>query len=363
MKRRLRKAMLDFKPYVPGLTIEEIREKYGLDTVIKLSSNENPLGASPMVQKVLGRRAGEVFRYPRNHAPDLAAAVADRFGVDPAGVVVGNGSDEIIDLLYRVVAEPGQDEAICYEHCFSMYRMCAKLCGVAYREIKRGPNLALPLDGLAGAATDKTALVFVTSPDNPTGLAATADDLETLARALPDGTLLVVDGAYMEFAEPAGQYEMAGRIETLGNVVMLRTFSKVYGLGGMRLGYGIMPVWLADAMRAARIPFTVNILAEQAGLAALEDHAFMQTTLETVRDGKTYLMGELERLGCAPVPSHGNFIMFTPTRDAMDVFEGLLERGVIVRPLKSFGLPDFIRVNLGTDAENRAFIKVLEDIL
>ncbi|MGE4291565.1 MAG: histidinol-phosphate transaminase [Desulfovibrio sp.] len=367
MKERVRRQILDFKPYAPGLTLEDIREKYGVEQVVKLASNENPLGVSPVVQKVLGRKAAEAFRYPQNHSPRLCAALAALHGVDPEMVVVGNGSDEIIDMLFRVVAEPGRDNVICYEHCFSMYRMCAKLCGLEYREVPRARDLALPLDALAEAADENTALVIVTSPDNPTGLAATIEELARLARALPDGTLLVVDGAYVEFARPAEEYELAGQLSDplagLENVVLLRTFSKAYGLAGLRLGYGIMPVWLASYLRRARIPFTVNLPAEAAGLAALEDNVFLSETLRVVFEGREYLQAELTALGCEITPSQSNFLMFRPPSDAGALFEGLLKRGIIVRPLKSFGLPEHIRVNVGTDQENRIFVATLKELL
>ncbi|MEF2145655.1 MAG: histidinol-phosphate transaminase [Desulfovibrionaceae bacterium] len=362
-RERVRERIKDFKPYKPGLTLEDIREKYGVSSVIKLASNENPLGASPLVLKALGRHAAEVFRYPQNHTPRLTAALAERLGVAEDMVVVGNGSDEIIDMLFRVVAEPGQDNVLCYEHSFSMYRMCAALCGLGYRELPRAQGLRLPLKALAEAADKDTALVIVTSPDNPTGLAATANELAALSRALPEGALLVVDGAYAEFARPEEEYELAGRLGELGNVVLLRTFSKAYGLAGMRLGYGVMPSWLASYMRRARIPFTVNLLAEEAGLAALADEVFQAETLRVVLEGRAYLAERLTALGCEVTPSQANFLMFRPPAPAEEVFEGLLQRGIIVRPLKSFGLPDHIRVNMGTEQENQAFVRALEELL
>ncbi|MDD4732620.1 MAG: histidinol-phosphate transaminase [Desulfovibrio sp.] len=363
MKERVRKQILDFKPYTPGLTLEDIREKYGVEQVIKLASNENPLGVSPVVQKVLGRRAAEVFRYPQNHSPRLAAALAQRLGVTPDMVVVGNGSDEIIDMLYRVVAEPGRDNVVCYEHSFSMYRMCAKLCGVEYREVPRGHGLGLPLADLARVADEHTALVIVTSPDNPTGLAATAKELGELARALPEGALLVVDGAYAEFARPEEVYEAAPRLAELENLVLLRTFSKAYGLAGLRLGYGVMPAWLASYLRRARIPFTVNLAAEAAGLAALEDETFLNETLRVVWQGRDYLASALAEMGCEVTPSQANFLMFRPPSDAEALFENLLRRGIIVRHLKSFGLPEHLRVNVGTGRENAAFAAACKELL
>lgn len=362
-KKRVRPEILDFKPYTPGLNIEQIQKRYGLDMVIKLASNENPLGASPVVQKVLGHKGASAFRYPLNHSPELVAALAETLGVSPEAVVAGNGSDEVIDLLFRVVAQPGKDNVVCYESCFSMYRMCAKLCSVEYREVPRLEGCGLPLRAMAEAADENTAMVIVTSPDNPTGLAVTCEQIADLAARLPEGTLLVIDGAYTEFAVPAQSYDPTSLAEQLDNVVVLRTFSKAYGLAGLRLGYGVMPVWLAEYVRRARIPFTVNLLAEAAGIAALQDTVFFEETLRTVFEGREYLQGELGRLGCEVMESQANFLMFKPAAEASMVHESLLQRGIIVRPLASFGLPEWIRVNVGTDGENQAFIGALEEVL
>jgi histidinol-phosphate aminotransferase len=361
--QRVRPEVLTFTPYVPGLTIEEIKERYGLSTVIKLASNENPLGVSPVVQQVLSHSVGQVFRYPQNHSPRLCQAIAKAMGVPAEQVVAGNGSDEIIDLLLRVVAKPGQDNVVCYEHSFSMYGMMARLCGVEYREVPRGDDFRLPLESLAEAVDHNTALVFVTTPDNPTGLAAKAEELMVLAGVLPEGALLVVDEAYMDFTWPPEEYSMMNALGEMGNVVVLRTFSKAYGLAGLRLGYGVMPEWLADHLRRARPPFTVNLLAEEAGIAALEDDSFYSATLEVVFKGRERLLKRLPELGCKVWPSQANFVMFSPPLSAGVVCEELLKRGIIVRHLKSFGLPANIRVNVGTGPETEAFLKALEEIL
>jgi len=361
--QRVRPEVLTFTPYVPGLSIEEIKARFGLSKVIKLASNENPLGVSPVVQQALARTAAQAFRYPQNHSPRLTQAIAKAMGVPAEMVVAGNGSDEIIDLLLRVVAQPGRDNVVCYEHSFSMYSMMARMCGVEYREVPRGEDYRLPLESLAEAVDHNTALVFVTSPDNPTGLAARAEELMVLSGVLPDGALLVVDEAYMDFTWPPEEYSMMNLAAELGNVVVLRTFSKAYGLAGLRLGYGVMPVWLAGHVRRARPPFTVNLLAEEAGIAALEDDAFYSATLEVVFKGRELLLKRLPELGCAVWPSQANFVMFRPPRPAAVVCEELLKRGIIVRHLKSFGLPANIRVNVGTGPETEAFLKALEEIL
>ncbi|MBG0791524.1 MAG: histidinol-phosphate transaminase [Desulfovibrionaceae bacterium] len=359
----VRPEIEDFAPYVPGMTIEQIQDMYGLSTVIKLASNENPLGTSPVVRKAIARNAARAFRYPENHSPRLAAAIARSVGVPEECILVGNGSDEIIDMLFRMKAVPGRDNVVCYGNSFAMYHMCAKLCGLEYREVPRGEDCALPLEAMAEAADGHTAMVIVTSPDNPTGLAATVDDLSLLSGTLPEDCLLVLDEAYIDFAWPPEAYTPVQAFDSFGNVVALRTFSKAYGLGGLRLGYGILPADLAARMKNARIPFTVNILAEAAGLAALEDEVFYNETLALVMRGREYFSKELPKLGCRVWPSQSNFVMFESPRDTAEVFEELLKRGIIIRPLKSFGLPRCMRVNVGTDKENETFIRALGEVL
>ncbi|WP_316899147.1 histidinol-phosphate transaminase [Pseudodesulfovibrio indicus] len=359
----VRPEILDFAPYVPGLTIEQIQRQYGLTTVIKLASNENPLGTSPLVQKAIERNAARAFRYPENHSPMLVKAIAATAGVPEDCVLVGNGSDEIIDMLFRMKGIPGKSNVVCYEHSFAMYRMCAKLCGLEYREVPRGPELELPLDAMAEAADENTAMVIVTSPDNPSGLAAGVEDLSVLAGVLPKDCLLVVDEAYIEFAWPPESYSPVQAFDKFENLVCLRTFSKAYGLAGLRLGYGILPPPLAALLKNARIPFTVNLLAEEAGLAALEDEVFFNETLSVVMRGRELFLTELPKLGCKVWPSQSNFVMFEPPKPAQSVFKALLEKGIIVRPLASFGLGGCIRANVGTDAENRIFLDTLRDIL
>ena len=357
----VRPEIYDFDPYKPGLTIEQIQKKYGLTQVIKLASNENPLGVSPVVKKVVERNADRVFRYPDNLSVELVAAIADRCGVAKESVMVGNGSDEIIDLLFRMKARPGQN-VVCYENAFSMYRLCAKLCGVEYREVARGEDFELPLDKLAEAADDKTAMVIVTSPDNPTGRAASVENLSVLAGVLPEDCLLVVDEAYIDFVWPPESYTPVQAYDKFENLVVLRTFSKAYGLAGLRVGYGILPPQLASYMTNARPPFTVNLLAQEAALAALEDEDFYHETLSTVMRGRDYFLAELPKLGCTVWPSQANFVMFQPPRPAQQVFKALLKLGVIVRPLGSFGLGKCIRVNVGTDKENKRFIEALGEV-
>lgn len=359
---RIREDVREFTPYSPGLSMEEIKERHGLARVVKLASNENPLGASPLVKRVLARKADTVFRYPRAGNPALVAALAQAHGVPRECVVAGNGSDEIIDLLVRVTCRPGVDNVVAFSPCFSIYVQQTRLCGVSLRQAPLGPDFTFDLPALAGAADDKTALVFLTNPDNPSGHAVPSEAVVALARSLPPRALLVVDEAYVDFTEPEAGHSMLARWGELDNIVVLRTFSKLYGLAGLRLGFGVMPAWLADYLLRVRLPFSVNLLAEAAGLAALEDREFLRASRETVLRGRTLVAEGLAALGCRVYPSQANFLMFRPPLPALDVFEALLRRGIIVRALKSYGLPDLLRVSIGNDEENGLFLAAFREI-
>ncbi len=362
---RIREDVREFTPYSPGLSMEEIKERYGLTRVVKLASNENPLGASPLVKRVLARKADMVFRYPRAGNPALVAALAAAHHVPPACVVAGNGSDEIIDLLVRVTCRPGQDNVVAFAPCFSIYVQQTRLCGVELRQPPLGPDFAFDLPALARACDDRTALVFLTNPDNPSGYAVPADQVVALAGSLPPKALLVVDEAYVDFAAPEADYSMLARWGQCDNVVVLRTFSKLYGLAGLRLGFGVMPEWLADYLLRVRLPFSVNLLAEAAGIAALEDRPFLQASRDTVLRGRALLAETLAALGCRVHPSQANFLMFAPPPGcaAKALFTAMLERGIIIRSLASYGLPDLLRVSIGNDEENELFLAAMKDIL
>ena len=362
----MRSLVRAFKPYTAGLSIDEIRDKYGLARVIKMASNENPLGTSPLVRRVLESHAGLAFRYPQAGNPRLVKALAAYHGVSPSRIVVGNGSDEVIDLLFRVCAEPGVNNAVAFRPCFGIYTTQAALCGVELRQADVNPDFSFPWDRLLELVDDKTSLVFVTTPDNPSGHTASAAELERLARALPEGCLLVVDEAYMDFTDDESAHSLLPRLDEFPNLIVSRTFSKSFGMAGLRLGYAIMPEELADHMWRVRLPFSVNLMAEEAGIAALEDTAFHDETLRVVREGRGYLAGELERLGCRVYPSQSNFLMFevpAGAPDAAGLFEGLLRRGFILRPLTSYGLPRHLRVSVGTAEENTLLINAMWELL
>ncbi|MCH5276622.1 MAG: histidinol-phosphate transaminase [Desulfovibrionaceae bacterium] len=365
----VRPEVAAFEPYEPGLSIEDIRRRYHLERVIKMASNENPLGVSPVVRAALERGAASVFRYPQAGNPRLVEALAARLGVEPARIFVGNGSDEVIDLLFRVRAVPGEHNAVAFRPCFGLYVTQARLAGVELRRAPLNDDFSFNFDGLLERVDANTTLVFITSPDNPSGRLAPARELLRVARALPPACLLVVDEAYIDFAgmDDADEKESLLRhLDKTPNLALLRTFSKVYGLAGLRVGYGILPPRLAEYMWRVRLPFSVNLLAEQAAIAALGDESFHSLTRRVTAEGRAVLSEGLRALGCAVLPSHANFLMFAPPKagpDARALHQALLERGVIVRGLGGYHLPDWLRVSVGTDDENRCFLAACADIL
>lgn len=360
----VRPEVAAFESYEPGLSIAEIASRYGLSRVIKMASNENPLGVSPRVRQVIADKAVDAFRYPQSGNPRLVKALAEHCGVDAKRICVGNGSDEIIDLLFRIRCVPGVHNAVAFRPCFGIYPTQARMAGVELRQTPLNPDFSFDFDGLLKLVDENTTLVFVTTPDNPSGRIASVDELEKLARALPPSCLLVVDEAYTEFAGP--EHSLLSRLEELPNVALLRTFSKVYALAGLRIGYGILPPALADYMWRVRLPFSLNILAEEAALAALADAEFRDETVSLVRRGRAFLTEGLREAGCEVLPSMSNFLMFRPgagTVDARALHGELLKKGIIIRSLKAYQLPEWLRVSMGTDEENELFLKYTKEIL
>ena len=365
----VRQEIMALKAYVPGLSIADIQDKYNLPQVIKMASNENPLGMPPLAREAVERHAAGAFRYPQGGNPRLAKALGKRHGVDERRVVVGNGSDEIIDLLIGILAIPGAHNIVCFNPCFSIYPIQGRICGVEIRRQPLEEDFSFNFAALLGLVDTNTRIVFVTTPDNPSGFCPPRDAVEALARDLaqkaPD-CLLVVDEAYVDFAEDEKAASMLASGIMPSNTAFMRTFSKSFGLAGMRVGYGILPDHLADFVWRARLPFSVNILAEEAALAAMADETFYNATQDAVRTGRKELFAGLTALGCKVWPSEANFLMFgmpegAPT--AAECFETLLTRGIIIRPLKSYSLPDMLRVSIGNQQENHAFLSAMADII
>ena len=257
----MRSLVRGFKPYTAGLSIDEIREKYGIERVIKLASNENPLGTSPLVQHTLETHVGLAFRYPQAGNPRLVKAIAAHHGVSPSRIIVGDGSDEVIDLLFRICVEPGVNNAVAFMPCFGIYTTQAALCGVELRQTPVNADFSFPWDNLLKLVDDKTSLVFVTTPDNPSGYTPPVAELETLAKALPDTCLLVLDEAYIDFTAGPG---FLARLGEFGNLIVLQTLSKAWGMAGLRLGLAFASEAVAGLFARVKYPYNINSLAQQA---------------------------------------------------------------------------------------------------
>ena len=305
-----------------------------------------------------------VNRYPDPHQRALKALIAELKGVDAGRIFIGNGSDEAIDLAFRIFCRPGLDNAVSIAPTYGMYRVAAATNDVQMREVPLGAGYSLPVGALLAAADERTKLMWLCSPNNPTGNAFPAQEIESLLRRF-DG-IVVLDEAYMDFTDDEADYSLAKRLDEFPNVIISRTFSKSFGMAGLRLGYAIVPEELADHYWRVRLPFSVNLMAEEAGIAALQDVAFHDETVRVVREGRAWLTGELTKLGCRVFPSQSNFLMFELPADgpnAASLFEDLLRRGIILRPLTSYGLPRNLRVSVGTAEENTMLINAMRELL
>ncbi len=347
--------------YVPGKPIEEVERERGIRHSIKLASNENPLGPSPRALAALERTLAGVHRYPDSAGYELIRKLAARHRLDPSQIVLGNGSDEIISMLARVFLQPG-DEVVMPRPAFQMYEIETRASAAVPVEVPL-KCFRTDLEAMAHRVTARTRMVFVNTPHNPTGSLVTRPELEAFMARLPTGVLLALDEAYIEFVrDPAGpsslDYVRAGR-----PVVGLRTFSKAYGLAGLRIGYGFMSSDVAEALNRVRPPFNVNLPAQAAAAAALDDEAFLKETLRVVHEGVDYLQAALAGLGLTSQPTQANFLMVRVPGEGRQFFEGLLDRGVIVRPLASYGFPDCIRVSVGRPEENQRFVEALKEVL
>jgi histidinol-phosphate aminotransferase len=347
--------------YVPGKPIEEVERERGIRHSIKLASNENPLGPSPRALAAVQRTLASVHRYPDSSGYDLIRQLAAMHRLAPEQIVLGNGSDEIIHMLARAYLQPG-DEVILPQPSFQMYEIEARAAAAIPVPVPLH-RFRTDLPAMGERITPRTRIVFVNTPHNPTGSLVSRSELEAFMARLPEGVLLALDEAYIEFVrDPAGpdslDYVRAGR-----PVVGLRTFSKAYGLAGLRIGYGVMPVDVAEVLGRVRPPFNVNLLAQAAAAAALDDAGFLRETLDVVHTGVDYLQRALAELGLECPPTQSNFIMVRVPGEGRQFFENLLDRGVIVRPLASYGFPDCIRVSVGRPEENRRFIEALKQVL
>ena len=352
-----RPGILDIAPYVPGSS----RAAGGAKTY-KLSSNESALGPSPKARAAFEAAGGDLHLYPDGSATALREAIAQKHGLNPAQIVCGAGSDELLQLLTRAYTGP-ENNIVQSDHGFLVYALAAKSCGA---EVRFAPekNLTCDVDAMAALADDQTTLCFIANPNNPTGTYVPETDLRRLREKLPKHVILVVDSAYAEYMEEPDYADGAAMVDAFDNVVMTRTFSKIYGLGGLRLGWGYFPQAIADVMHRVRGPFNVSAAAIEAGVAAIGDDDFVVRNIAHNRQERARVARRLGGLGLECVPSFGNFILVRfPERqgeDAGAILQYLSERGVIVRGVGAYKLPDFLRISIGAREANDAMLAALE---
>jgi histidinol-phosphate aminotransferase len=354
------------KPYQPGKPIEEVKRELGITgEIVKLASNENPLGPSPAALKALEAALPRLALYPDGGCHDLSHAVAAKLGVTPQHLIFGNGSDEVIHLLGLTFLEPG-DEVIVGDPTFVLYEAAATLAGATTVKVPlTRPGLVHDIDAMIAAVTPRTRLVFIANPHNPTGtIIGERAPIDRLIAALPPRALLVLDEAYGEYVYHLPGFPKALDYVNAGApVIGLRTFSKMYGLAGLRVGYGLAAPEVIRLLHQARSPFNVNLAAQVAATAAADDDAFVETGRRTNAEGLEFLYAAFERLGLPYVPSHANFLLVDVRRPCRAVFDALLRQGVIVRTGDIFGLPTWLRVTVGTPAQNARFVEALEAVL
>ena len=356
-----RKGIADIKPYIPGKPIQEVRRELGLNDVIKLASNENPLGPSPLAVKAINEAVDRIHLYPDAESYELRNAVSDFLGVPPDHLIFGNGGEEIVTLIGKAFINEGEPCVIPHP-AFDAYETVVRIMGGLIC-FSRLAEYRINLDDMAEKIDEKTKIVFICNPLNPTGTIVTRDELDTFLEGIPSETVVVLDEAYCDFVSDAGYPDGIEYVRRGRNVIVLRTFSKVYGLGGIRIGYGVSRPELIHLLRQVKEPFNVNALAQIGALAALRDREHLERTVSLIHRERAYLYRELSSMGVKFVPTEANFILIDVGLDSTLVFQRMLQRGIIVRPGNIWELPHFIRLTVGTRDQNQRFIKALRDIL
>ncbi len=349
-------------PYQPGKPISEVARELGLreDSIIKLASNENPRGASPKAVAAIQSALAESGRYPDGNGFDLKAALARKYHLAQERIVLGNGSNDVLEMAARAFLAPGAS-AVYSQHAFAVYPLATQATGAGGIEVP-AQSFGHDLPAMAAAVRADTKVVFVANPNNPTGTWLPPDAVLAFLRKVPSRVLVVLDEAYNEYLAPSLRGDSAGWLEEFPNLVIARTFSKAYGLAGLRVGYGLARPEVADLMNRVRQPFNVSHVAQVAAVAALADEDFVRSSYEMNREGMQVLTDGFRRLGLAWIASHANFVTFE-AGDGAGVFQQLLKQGVIVRPLAAYGMPRHLRVTVGTEDENQRFLAALESVL
>jgi len=359
---RCREEILSIKPYIPGKPIEEVEREFGITGVIKLASNENPLGPSSKAVEAIKAKVDEIYMYPDGNCYYLKQDIAEKIGVFPENILVGNGSDENIKLISEAYVNSG-DEVILPDPSFAEYEFAAKIMGgkCVYSPLK---DFRLDLDDMIERITDRTRIIFVCNPNNPTGTIVYREEVEAFLKKVPSDILVVFDEAYYEYVTDSRYPQTIDFIKRgYPNVVVMRTFSKIYGLAGVRVGYAVGPKELIASVNRVREPFNVNMLAQVAARAALEDEMHVKKSREINEEGKGFLYGEFEEMGLKFWPTEANFIWVDLGKSCREVFQQMLRKGIIIRTGDIFGYDTFARITIGTKEQNQKLIEVLREVL
>jgi histidinol-phosphate aminotransferase len=351
----------DLVSYEPGKPVEDVARELGIATadIIKLASNENPLGPSPKALVAMHEAVERAHFYPDGGGFYLREAIAEQFGFQRENVILGNGSNEIIEFIGHAFLRPG-DEVITARHAFAVYALMAKLFDARVIEVP-DPGFCHDLDAMAAAITPRTREIFITNPNNPTGTMVSQEEIDRFMDIVPDHVVVVFDEAYYEFVDNPPdtlKYVRAGR----ENVVVLRTFSKIQGLAGLRIGYGLGSKNIVSVLQKTRQPFNANSIAQAGAIAGLLDLEHQRKTRELTHEGRAYLEEQFAALGLEYVPSYANFVL-VKVGDGNAIFKALMAKGIIVRAMASYQLPEWIRVTVGTEPQNQRFIAELREVL
>lgn len=358
----IRPEVKNFQPYIPGKPISEVAREFGLKKIIKLASNENPLGPSVLAIKKIKQTASRVYFYPESSGIKLREALGKKLNISPNQIILGNGSDELIELLGKTFLNK-EDEIIVSEHSFIRYAMAGWLMGCAVKTIPM-ENFNYNIPAIGKAITPKTKIIFVANPNNPTGTYIPKDELIKLLRITPKNVLFVCDEAYYEYACLEKNYpQTLEYLKDYENLIILRTFSKIYALAGLRIGYGLASARIIEHLDRMRPPFNVNTLAQEAAEASLDDQKQIIQAQRLVKEGKEYLYNQLNQMGIDYVPSATNFVLINLARPGKNIFQDLLKEGIIVRAMDEYTLPYSIRVTIGKKAEMLLFVKALKKVL
>ncbi|MEE9143005.1 MAG: histidinol-phosphate transaminase [Gammaproteobacteria bacterium] len=355
------------RPYQPGKPISELEREYGVSDIIKLASNENPLGPSPKALEAMAEVVGDLARYPDGNGFELKAALAARHSIDSSWITLGNGSNDVLVLLAESFLTP-EYEAIYSKYAFAVYPLAVQAVGATARVAETNPMehempLGHDLEAMTALINDKTRLIFIANPNNPTGTWLARDELKDFISEVPEQIVVIVDEAYLEYVEESEYPDCSTWIAEFPNLVVTRTFSKIYGLAGIRIGYALSHPDIANVLNRIRQPFNTNSLAQAAALASLGDSEHIERSRQINKDGLEHLTAAGESLGLFVLPSVGNFLLVDMGQPAGPLFEALLREAVIVRPVANYGLPNHLRITVGTPSENDRLVSALNKVL